>query len=317
MIINIFGSDTYRSRQYLNKNITRFKEKRDPQGYNVAILDYLDKNIISTIKSSPFLAEKRLIVINNILSSKDKRLILDIIDIIKNDQMLDGNIIIFYQDTVQSKIKEVKDLEKILKQQEYSEEFEILKGAKMLVWIKKEVKDRGGSIDESAASYLSQNCGGDMWFLVSVLGQLIAYVDGRNMTAEDMQLFLEEKIDDNIFNMVDAIISGNKKSALKLLNEQRRLGEDETKIFGLIIWQFKILLEMRSLFEITDNVSSDYLAKSLNIHPFVAKKNFYLVKRHSLNQLKIVHKKLLDIDLKIKTGHAGQSLLIDLFVLST
>ena len=39
MIIYIWGEDTFRSRQYLKKTIEQFKKQRDPQGYNVVILD--------------------------------------------------------------------------------------------------------------------------------------------------------------------------------------------------------------------------------------------------------------------------------------
>jgi DNA polymerase-3 subunit delta len=125
---------------------------------------------------------------------------------------------------------------------------------------------------------------------------------------------LNEKVDDNIFNMVDAIVSGNRKQAFKLLEEQRRLGQDSYKLFGLITWQFRILLGMRDLFDREDNLSSDQMAKKLGIHPFVAKKNLYLVKRFSLNKLKDLHRQLLDIDFKTKTGQGDQDLLVDLFV---
>jgi len=140
-------------------------------------------------------------------------------------------------------------------------------------------------------------------------------VGDKSITLGDVQMFLDEKIDDNVFNMTDSIISGNKKNAIKLLNEQRRLGEDEAKIFGLIIWQFRTLLEMRSMYEQHDGITSDVLANKLGIHPFVARKNFYLVKRYSFSELKKIHNSLIDIDLKTKTGLADQSLLVDLFIL--
>jgi DNA polymerase-3 subunit delta len=114
--------------------------------------------------------------------------------------------------------------------------------------------------------------------------------------------------------MVDAIVSGNRKQAFKLLEEQRRLGEDSYKLFGLIVWQFRILLGMRDLFEREDNLTSDQIAKKLGIHPFVARKNLALIRRLSLAKLKQLHSQLLDIDLKTKTGQGDQDLLIDLFV---
>jgi DNA polymerase-3 subunit delta len=125
---------------------------------------------------------------------------------------------------------------------------------------------------------------------------------------------LDEKVDDNVFNMVEAVVSGNRKQAYKLLTEQRRLGEEDGKLFGLILWQFRILVNLRSLFEAEDNLTADQMAKKLGLHPFVVKKNLALVKRMSLVRLKEIYEMLLDIDKKIKTGRGDQSLLIDVLV---
>ena len=61
-------------------------------------------------------------------------------------------------------------------------------------------------------------------------------------------------------------------------------------------------------------IPSDQVAKRLGVHPFVVKKNLYLVKRYSFDKLKKIHQQLLEIDLKTKTGQGDQSLLVDLFV---
>ncbi len=318
MIIYISGTDTFRSKQYLSQTIEEFKKKRDPQGYNVIILDGKgdsDDRMLTEIRSAPFLAEKRLVIINNILSGNNKDLLLELIISIQEDKIPPTNVVVFWQGEALGRVKEIKELEHILKKQEYSKKFDLLKGMDLENWIVKETKDRGCLIDSSAVIYLARNAGYDMWFLNSLLNQLIAYKI-EEICLSDIQLFLDEKLDDNAFNMVEAIVSGNKKLALKLLNEQRRLGEDEYKIFGLLIWQFRILIDLRDLFEREAEISSDDLARRLGIHPFVVKKNLYLVKRFTLSQLKNIHYKLLLIDQKTKTGFADQSLLIDLFVVS-
>ncbi|MFH1292310.1 MAG: DNA polymerase III subunit delta [bacterium] len=316
MIIYIHGQDSYRSQQYLNQTIEQFKKKRDPQAYNVVILDDEQDHvkILGEIRTTPFLAEKRLIVINNILSGKDKDLLAQLVEIVKNDQVPETNIIVFYQSQALGKVKEVKELEVVLKKLKYAQEFKSLDHVKLLAWIRQEIGKNQAKISEPALSYLAQNAGADMWFLSSLIHQLSAYKQDQEIGLVDAQLFLDEKLDDNIFNMVGAIVSGHRKQAFKLLQEQRRLGEDEFKIFSLITWQFRILLEMRDLFDRKDNLSSDQIAKELGIHPFVAKKNIILVKRYPLFKLKQIHEQLLDIDYKTKTGQADQSVLIDLFV---
>lgn len=317
MVIYIYGEDSYRSRQYLSDQITKFKTARDPQGYNVAIFDAQKVEpgkILSEILSSPFLAEKRLIVVENILSISDKDFLGGLIERIEEKKIPESNIVIFWQSEKLSKVKEAKELEAILKKEKYAQEFEALAGSALSAWISTEVKKRNGKISNQAVSYLAQNTAGDIWFLTSLLDQLVAYTSGEEIGLSQVNLFLDEKVDDNAFNMVDAVVSGNKKQAYKLLQEQRRMGEDNFKIFGLIVWQFRTLLAARSLFDISENMSSDAMAKELGIHPFVLKKSLSLVKRYNKKQLNDIYAQLLDLDFKAKTGQADLGLGLDLLI---
>ncbi len=317
MIIFLHGADTFRSRQYLRQSIEKFKRDRDPQGYNVVLLDGQKEKagrILSEMVAAPFLAERRLVVVNNVLASSDKELLQELADRVKNHRLPESNIIIFWQGEALSKVKEAKELQGILAKEKYAQEFAPLTGAKLSAWVKNEVEGRGGKIEDQALAYLCQNGGHDLWFLNSTIDQLVAYQRNGAITFAAVQLFLEEKVDDNAFNMVDAIVAGNHKLAFKLLEEQRRQGEEESRLFGLLVWQFRIILEMADALEREGSVSSEILAKKLGIHPFVARKNMAIAKRYPLRKIEQMYERLLDIDIKTKTGQADQSLLIDLFV---
>jgi len=317
MVIYIYGEDTFRSRQYLREQIERFKQTRDPQGYNVVFVDGKKSEpgkVLSEIISVPFLAEKRLVVVENILSTSDKEMLAEIIERVKDKKIPETNIVIFWQGENLGKVKEIKEMDALLKKEKFAQEFALLVGAQLSGFINSETKKRGAKISNAAVNYLAQNVAGDMWFLNSLLDQLTAYAGEKEIQIADVNLFLDEKVDDNAFNMVEAVVSGNKKQAYKLLQEQRRLGEDDFKIFGLIVWQFRILMQMRSLFEQQDNISSDLMAAQLGLHPFVVKKNLAIVKRFNKKQLTNIYDQLLGMDFKAKTGQGEMGLMLDLFV---
>ena len=317
MIIYIYGEDTFRSHQYLKQQIERFKKERDPQGMNVVFLDGQKEEsgrVWNEITAMPFLAEKRMVVIKNVLSSKDTEALESLVGGIKNKKVPENNVVIFYQSEPLGKTKICAELAKILAKEKWARHFELLAGAQLAGWIKEEVIKRGGAINSTAINFLAQNTGNDMWYLNSLLDQLVTYAEKREITLADAQLFLEEKVDDNIFNMADAVASGNHRLAFKLIQEQRRLGQEEGYLFGMITRQFRILITMRDLFNRQENISSDQMAKMLALHPFVVKKSLPLMKRLSLDKLKQIYDNLLEIDVKTKTGQADQSLLLDLFV---
>lgn len=317
MIIYIYGEDTFRSRNYLKQQVERFKKERDPQGMNVVFLDGQKEEsgrLWNEITAMPFLAEKRMVVIQNILSNKDTDLLESFIEGIKGKKIPEKNVIVFWQGEPVGKSKLAQELQKILAKEQWAKEFASLIGVKLNSWIKTEVAERGGAIGQTAIAYLAQNTGKDTWYANSLIDQLVAYANGKEISLADAQLFLEEKTDDNIFNMVDAIVAGNRKLAFKLIEEQRRLGEEEGHLFGMILRQFRILISLRDLFNRQENITSDQMAKMLDLHPFVVKKSMPFIKKYSLDKLKDVYKQLLEIDIKTKTGQADQSLLIDLFV---
>lgn len=317
MIIYIYGEDTFRSRNYLTQQIERFKKERDPQGMNVVFLDgqkVESSRLWNEVMAAPFLAEKRMVVIQNILLSKDANLLESLREGLREDKVPEKNIVIFYQSESVGKTNLAKDLHKTLAKEKWAREFGALSGVELNGWIKTEVAQRGGKINPAAVVYLAQNAGKDMWYVDSLMDQLIAYAEGKEISLADVQLFLEEKVDDNVFNMVDAIVAGNRKLAFKLIEEQRRLGKEDGMIFGMVLRQFRILIFMRDLFNRQENITSDTMAKMLDLHPFVAKKSLPFIKKYPLDKLKDIYNQLLEIDIKTKTGLADQSLLIDLFV---
>jgi DNA polymerase-3 subunit delta len=317
MIIYIWGEDTFRSRQYLKKTIEQFKKQRDPQGYNVVILDTKKEEsgrVLSEILSVPFLAEKRMIVLENLLSTSDKELLSNLIERIRSKNLPETNVLVVWQGELFGKNKEIKELIELLQKEKYAQEFKSLEVGELSSWVSKEIAARGGKIGSHALVYLAQNTGKDMWLLNSLLDQLLSYKKGEEITLADAQLFLEEKEDDNIFNMVDAVAIGNKKQAFKLLEDQRKLGEDDTYLFSMILRQFRILLQLRDLFEREDKMTSDVLAKTLGLHPYVVKKSLPLVRKYPLRKLKHIYEELLSIDIKTKTGQGDQSMLLDLLV---
>src|SRR3989338_712432 len=265
------------------------------------------------ILTAPFLAERRLAILENLLVSKHHDLMVEIGKKIKDNDLPDSTVLVFWEGVGTFKTKAANDLFAILNKQKYSQKFDELKGIRLVAWIGEELKARGASMTAEAARYLAQNVGGDMWRLSALLDQLVAYSRGE-IDVADVQLFLDEKADDNIFNLVDAIVGRQEKEVFPMIQEQYRRGEDVQYIFAMIVRQFRILLTMRDLFDREDSPQSNILAARLGLHPFVVKKSLPLVRRYPLGELKQIYRQLLDLDLALKTSRAAPETLLDVFV---
>jgi DNA polymerase-3 subunit delta len=317
MIIFLYGKDTFRSRQQLKKMIEKFCADRDPQGLNTARLDAEKEKggqILEQTLAQPFLAEKRMVVIENLLVSKQVDVRAEFLKRIEEKRLPENNVIVFWEGTDKFKTKDAKAFFSRLLQEKYTQYFELFLGAKLEAWISTECDARDGLIGRDVAGYLAKHVGEDMWRLSSLIDQLVAFADGKEVTLPDVQLFLDEKHDDNIFNLIDAIVGKQSKHVFAMIEEQYRNGKDAGYIFAMILRQFRILLELRDIFEREDEPRSDELAKRLGLHPFVVKKSLPLVRRYSFSEIEDIYQRLLSIDIDTKTGQGNQAMLIDVFV---
>ena len=317
MIIFLYGKDTFRSRQQLTKMIDKFKADRDPQGLNTVRLDAEKEKggqILEQVLAQPFLAEKRMVVVENLLASKQKETRAELLTRVEEKRLPENNVIIFWEGTDKFKTKDAKAFFDRLLKEKYTQHFEPIVGAKLEAWVTAECEAREGTIDREAARYLAKHVGGDMWRLSALIDQLIAYKNGETIQVADAELFLDEKVDDNIFNLIDAIVGKQSKNVFAMIEEQYRSGKDAGYIFAMILRQFRILLEMRDIFERDGDSQSGQLAKRLGLHPFVVKKSLPLVRRYPLSELEDIYERLLAIDIDTKTGRGDQAMMLDVFV---
>lgn len=317
MILFLYGEDTFRCRRYLDQSVEKFKRERDPGGYNVIRLDGKKtepSRIFAEMASAPFLAAKRMVVVENVLGSSDKVFLSELQEKIKSNRVPESNVVILVQSEPVGKTKEAKALFEVLKKEQFVQEFTTLPPDKLVGWIKKEVAEVNSTITDEAAAYIAVNCAGDLWLAASVIAQLVAYTRGTKVEHSVVKQFLSEKLDDNVFTMIEALVSGRRELAVKLLYVQRQLGQDDFQIFNLILWQMRTLLSIRSLLEDQPGIPPENIAQKIGLHPFVVKKNSAIVRRYTVEQLTRVVEQLQSIDIKTKTGQAEQGLLLDMLV---
>ncbi|HRY63352.1 MAG TPA: DNA polymerase III subunit delta [Patescibacteria group bacterium] len=320
MIIFLHGLDTFRSKEKLKMFKEKFVREVDKSGLNLVELNAEKININDlnkAISTQSFLAKKRMVVIKNIFDQR-KALQTEVLELLKAGKFRDGkddNILIFWDEEPDKRTA----LFKYLEGSKFKEEFEILKNNELTRWIIKKVEAKGGQISKMNADTLASKSDGNLWALNQEIDKLLAVCQGREIGREDLETSSLVKLDDNIFNLTDAIGNKNTKLALKLLHESIEGGANEIYLLTMIVRQFRILIQVKAALEEgpadTAGGRGNYraLAQSLGIHPFVVQKALPQAMKYSMEQLKAIYRRLLEIDLKLKTGGDGETLL-EMFV---
>ena len=80
----------------------------------------------------------------------------------------------------------------------------------------------------------------------------------------------------------------------------------------MLVYQIRTLLKLKDLLE--KKVSYHNLAQKTGLHPYVIKKSSWQLKNFSLDQLKKIYQKLLQIDTRLKTGQIDSQTAFDLLI---
>lgn len=333
MLIFVYGKDNYQSYQKLKNLQDDFQKKFDPEKTSLITFDLEEeidlKKIEEEISFFSLFARKKMIVLKNISQNKDFRK--KLLSLIEKKRIPKETILVIYE---KDEVDMRETFFKILTREKYVYHFDLLKNPELKKWIENEIEKKAGlsadqakQIEPKALEMLIQFVGNDLWQMKNEIEKLLTHK--KIIKEEDVELFVEPKINSTIFNLVEAISKKEKKKSFKLLEDLLEK-EDGLYILSMIVWQFRNLLKVKSFFEENRNFqnSSAFSSSrsesrtsprsesrtSLKLHPFVFEKTKFLARNFSFEELKKIYKKLLDLDRKIKKGEIEKKIGISLFL---
>src|SRR3989344_1210892 len=262
MIIFLHGPDTFRSRQKLKELKEKFLKDVDPAGLNLESLNGAELEIPDferAVSTQPFLAKKRLVIIEDLISkNKGQKIQKEILESLDKNGLKD-TVIIFWESGLDGK-KVKKQRSKIsakrsnllfnrLRKEKLAQEFNLLDEAGVYRFTAEEFGKRGGKIGRQALSLLVDLVGNDLWQMNSEIGKLLAFAKNGEITVSDVENLVKTKLDEDIFKLTDALGQKNKSRALKLIADQLKSGTMPTELLSKITWQFKNLLLVKGFVE--------------------------------------------------------------------
>ena len=180
-------------------------------------------------------------------------------------------------------------------------------------WIMKKAAAMGGKFDGSGASALAAAIGNDTQAATHEIEKLLLYVGfSRPVDDADVNELVSGVTSVSVFDMVDALVAGNSKIALLKLHQLEET-EEIPQLFAMIIRQFRLLIQTRSILDRRGN--SQTVQKELGQIPFVADKLCRQASAFTSEKLKTIYASLLEFDYQFKTSANDPEAALDLFIL--
>ncbi len=319
MVIYLYGNDTKRSRGHLDKLIEKFYRERDLQKLNVrrVVVGADDEtDIRSELLTAPFLAPKRMVILERMLEKGDAELLAWFGARFLDAEPPSDTIVVVWE---QEPVKKAKNSNEILHARlvasKFAQEFAPLEGRRREEWIIRTIDERGGAISADAALELARRVSDD-FDISNTIDVLVSHAGGSAavITTKDLDLFLPPDIENKIFEAMDAMANRKSDAAMKLLANVWFADNDPIYIFAMLHRQVRLLLQTRELLDDNSTTSEVGVAKALNVHAFVAKKLLGQAARWSRAELVAWYDRLIEIDYAIKHSSSDPRVLIDKFV---
>lgn len=175
-------------------------------------------------------------------------------------------------------------------------------------------KCRGYKIDNDTINYLLDNTLSDINTISSELEKLLLLkTDDKIITKKDVDLVVIKKIDNNIFDLIDAIISKNKAKSLEIYQNMINYGEDVFKIFVSLSNQIRLIYQVKVL----KNINNDEISSLLRLkNPKQVMAIRYKIDKYTEIELLDYLHKLGIMDEELKTGKSIDTIVFPIFIAS-
>lgn len=258
--------------------------------------------------SIPFLAEKRLVIVEELLGNQPSYLE-ELLTYLPN--LPETTRLVFLES---HPLKENHPVVRLANESEkgYVRLFNRPEGSRLEAWIRQKVREAGGNIAPRAAHLLALNAGNDLALLANEIEKLVLYKGQETIEAQDVSLLCSYVAEASIFELVDALGSRHGRTAARLLHSKLDEGTDPFYLFGMFVRQFRLLIQVKELAAMACQASE--IASRLNIHNYVAGKLYQQSHNFTLVQLESIYAHLLEIDVAVKTGRMDMPTALSLLV---
>jgi DNA polymerase III subunit delta len=288
MIVVLTGSNTYTLQKSLKQFVADFVEKygESIERFDGSEMESTD-NVLDAVRSVSFLDPRKLVIVRDFSQSKALNEIIESIvaqtaestDLLLVDPKLDKRTAVY----------------KYLQKNCDVRRFDTVQGYELEKWFSAEAKSKNIKISNTNVAEIVGRVGLNQQQLAQELSKL-TLVEGE-ITKAVIDDLIEPNPQSKVFDMLEALFSGDMAKAYELYKDQRSQGEEPQKLLAMITWQ----LQQLTLAVFAPSQSVEALTAS-GMSSYSAQKALHLAKKISKKDLKFYITELAEIDVQSKTN---------------
>ena len=297
----------YGEEEFLIENeVTNIISKSGVDELNISKYDLLSDSlgvIIDDACTLSLFSDKKIVIVNNF----DNIYKLDNID--EFDRFIHNVssdvILIFICTKLDERKKLTRELKSLCTVKEFSKNKNISNTVRSMFLDYK--------IDYSTVDLFIKIVGNDLMILNQEAIKLMTYKSDKVITKEDVLALCSSNSNNDIFDLINAVVNKDKDSALSIYSDLIKSNEEPIKIIITLANQFRLIYQCKELYK--KGNSEDSISKIIDVHPYRVKLALEKGRNYSSRVILNYLDNLADIDNNIKSGVIDKNLAFELFVL--
>ncbi len=216
--------------------------------------------------------------------------------------------------TVNNSLDERKKIVKELKNKATVYEYKKTDYNTLFAFIKNKLSKSGYQFHDETIKLFISRVGYDLIRVDNEIDKLMLYrYYEKEIFDEDVLDLVPKTLEENIFDLIDAVVSKDKEKIFMIYDYLLNQGEEAIKIIVLLANQFRLIYQIKILAE--KGYDEKDIASSLKVHPYRVKLAYLKGKTFKEKILLNYLNELAELDIAIKTGDIDKEMGLELFLL--
>ncbi len=302
----LYGEEAYLRSQYKDKLKIALLGDGDAMNFHYFEgKDVRSQEVIDLAQTMPFLAERRVIMLENSgLFSHGGEDLAEYMSAISPTAYF-----VFVEPTVDKRSK----LYKAATAKGRAIEFKAQDETTLKRWILGLLKKENKNITERDLNLFLDKTGSDMENIRGELEKLFCYCMEKDViTAQDIEAVCTKQVSSQIFDMINAVAESRQKAAMDLYYDLLTLKEPPMRILFLITRQFNLLLQVKELRN--KGFDANTIGEKVGLAGFIARKYAAQAAKFKEADLRSALTDCVETEEAVKTGRMNDVMSVELLI---
>lgn len=192
---------------------------------------------------------------------------------------------------------------------------EPLKETEYMQWLAARAKEMGLVFEGQALERLYQRVGAQLGMLRQELDKIKQYAGDRPVTAEMVDLLVPRSLEENVFELLDAVVGRNLDRALRIYYDLLAKREEPLRLMALLASQLRLLLHMHHLY--TKGLGTNSIAQRLGQNPYRVRNAYSWMPKVDRQWLMSCLSRLAQLDAEVKSSQIDKEKGLEQFLIQS